>query len=386
MRSIPSTPRHLYQRLVLLDAIPLVIVSPAIVLPPCPDLSAMMGRSVGEEGAVSCHPYRVSLEVHTMRTRYLSLCLALVLVGTLANTPLLRGQQLEQASPDFWKVVDKDARVEKVAGGFQFTEGPVWNPAGFLLFSDIPANQIVKFVPGAAPAVFRTPSGNSNGLTYDRSGRLLMCEHSNRRVTRLEPDGAVSVLAGSYDGKALNSPNDIVVRSDGTIYFTDPPYGVPEGQKKELPFQGVYKISSDGKLTLLAQDFDRPNGIALSPDEKTLYVDDSARLHVRAFDLASDGSISNGRILGELKSPRPGVPDGLKVDREGNLYVTGAGGVWVFDKTGKHLGTIVMPELPANCAWGDDDFRTLYLTARTGLYKIRLKIPGFITYPTTGKR
>ena len=215
---------------------------------------------------------------------------------------------------------------------------------------------------------------------------MLICEHSNRRVTRLEPGGALSVLAGSYDGKALNSPNDIVVRSDGTIYFTDPPYGVPEGQKKELPFQGVYRISPDGKLTLLAQDFDRPNGVALSPDEKTLYVDDCTRLHVRAFDVASDGSISNGRVLCELKSSRPGVPDGLKVDREGNLYVTGAGGVWVFDKTGKHLGTIVMPELPANCAWGDDDFRTLYLTARTGLYKIRLKIPGFITYPTTGKR
>jgi len=244
----------------------------------------------------------------------------------------------------------------------------------------------VKFAPGAAPTVFRTPSGNSNGLTYDRSGRLLMCEHSNRRVTRLEPDGTLTVLAASYEGKMLNSPNDIVVRSEGTIYFTDPPFGIPEGQKKELPFQGVYKIAPDGKLTLLVQDFDRPNGIALSPDEKTLYVDDSVRLHVRAFAVAADGSISNGRVLAELKSQRPGVPDGLKVDRQGNLYVTGAGGVWVFDKAGKHLGTIVLSELPANCAWGDKDFRTLYLTARTGLYKIRLKIPGFITYPTAGGR
>jgi sugar lactone lactonase YvrE len=321
-----------------------------------------------------------------MRTRYLNYFLTFVLVGSLADACLLHGQQLEQVSPDFWKVVDKGAKVEKVAGGFQFTEGPVWNPAGFLLFSDIPANQIVKYVPGAAPGVFRTPSGNPNGLTYDRSGRLLMCEHSNRRVTRLEADGTLSVLAGSYDGKTLNSPNDIVVRSDGTIYFTDPPFGIPEGQKKELSFQGVYKISPGGKLTLLAQDFDRPNGIALSPDEKTLYIDDSTRLHVRAFDVASTGSISKGRILCELKASRPGVPDGLKVDREGNLYVTGPGGVWVFDKTGKHLGTIVMPELPANLAWGDDDFRTLYMTARTGLYRIRLKIPGFITYPTTGKR
>ncbi len=317
------------------------------------------------------------------RLRIVNLLLGLMLVGALApRPPAAFGQQLEAASPAFWKLIDKDARLEKVADGFQFTEGPVWNPAGFLLFSDIPANQIVKFVPGAAPTAFRTPSGNSNGLTYDRAGRLLACEHSNRRVTRQEADGSLTVLASSYDGKKLNSPNDIVVRSDGTIYFSDPPYGIREEQK-ELPFQGVYRISPDGKLTLLAQDFDRPNGIALSPDEKTLYVDDSARLHVRAFDVAPDGSISHGRILAELKSARQGVPDGMKVDRKGNLYVTGPGGVWVFDKRGKHLGTILMSELPANCGWGDADYRTLYLTARTGLYRIRLKIPGFITYPTT---
>jgi gluconolactonase len=317
------------------------------------------------------------------RLRIVNLLLGLMLVGALApRPPAAFGQQLEAASPAFWKLINKDARLEKVADGFQFTEGPVWNSAGFLLFSDIPANQIVKFVPGAAPTAFRTPSGNSNGLTYDRAGRLLACEHSNRRVTRQEADGSLTVLASSYDGKKLNSPNDIVVRSDGTIYFTDPPYGIREEQK-ELPFQGVYKISPEGKLTLLAQDFDRPNGIALSPDEKTLYVDDSARLHVRAFAVAPDGSISHGRILAELKSARQGVPDGMKVDRKGNLYVTGPGGVWVFDKRGKHLGTILMAELPANCGWGDADYRTLYLTARTGLYRIRLKIPGFITYPTT---
>jgi gluconolactonase len=321
-----------------------------------------------------------------MRSRYCYFLLAFILVASLGHDPFPAfGQQLEQASPEFWKVVEKEARVEKVADSFQFTEGPVWNPAGFLLFSDIPANQILKFVPGTPTAVFRTPNGNPNGLTYDRAGRLLICEHSNRRVTRLEPNGTLTVLAASYEGKMLNSPNDIVVRSDGTIYFTDPPYGIPEGQKKELPFQGVYKIAPDGKLSLLVQDFDRPNGIGLSPDEKTLYVDDTGRMHVRAFDVAADGTISNGRVLAELKSPRPGAPDGLKVDRQGNLYVTGAGGVWVFDKAGKHLGTIVMSELPANCAWGDEDFRTLYVTARTGLYKIRLKIPGFITYPTAGR-
>jgi YD repeat-containing protein len=292
------------------------------------------------------------------------------------------GQELESAAPGFWKLVDKNAKVEKVAGDFKFVEGPVWSPEGYLLFSDIPANQIIKYVPGSAPTVFREPSGNSNGLTYDPSGRLLMCEHTNRRVTRLEPDGKLTVLAESYEGKRLNSPNDIVVRSDGTIYFSDPPYGIPQGEKQELGFQGVYRISPDGKLSLLANDFERPNGVALSPDERTLYVDDTARRHVRAFDVASDGSVSNGRVLAELKSDREGAPDGMKVDRKGNLYVTGPGGIWIFDPAGKHLGTILTPELPANCGWGDKDLRTLYMTARTGLYKIRLKVAGFITYPT----
>jgi YD repeat-containing protein len=291
-------------------------------------------------------------------------------------------QELEATAPGFWKLVDKKAKVEKVAGDFKFVEGPVWNPEGYLLFSDIPANQIIKFVPGSAPTVFREPSGNSNGLTYDPSGRLLMCEHTNRRVTRLEPDGGITVLAASYESRRLNSPNDIVVRSDGSIYFTDPPYGIPQGEKQELDFQGVYKISPDGKLALLARDFERPNGLALSPDEHTLYIDDSERRHVRASDVAPDGTISNGRVLAELKSDREGGPDGMKVDRKGNLYVTGPGGIWVFNSAGRHLGTILTPELPANCGWGDKDFRTLYMTARTGLYKIRLKVAGFITYPT----
>jgi len=312
----------------------------------------------------------------------------LVIASSLlaASVSIARGQQLEAASPDFWKVVEKDAQVEKVAGNYQFVEGPVWNPEGFLLFSDIPANQIIKYTPGSVPTVFRTPSGNSNGLTYDRRGRLILCEHGNRRVSRVEADGSHTVLADNYEGKKLNSPNDVVVRSDGTIYFTDPPYGIPEGQKQELAFQGVFKISPGGKLSLLAKDFDRPNGIALSPDEKTLYVADSNRHHVRAFDVGRDGQISNGRIFAEMKSQRPGVPDGMRLDREGNVYATGAGGVWVFDKTGNHQGTIAMSELPANCAWGDEDNRTLYLTARTTLYKIRLKIPGLITYPTKAAR
>jgi gluconolactonase len=326
-----------------------------------------------------------ALEVHmpSQQTKWSPvLCVSLLISWLSLFVASAIAQELEAAAPGFWRLVDRNAKVEKVAGGFRFVEGPVWSPEGYLLFSDIPANQIIKYVPGSAPAVFREPSGNSNGLTYDRSGRLLICEHTRRRVTRLETDGQLTVLAESYEGKRLNSPNDIVARSDGTIFFTDPPYGIPQGEKQELPFQGVYKMSPDGKLSLLADDFERPNGVALSPDERTLYVDDTARGHVRAFHVARDGSVSNGRVLAELKSDRKGGPDGMKVDRKGNLYVTGPGGVWVFDKTGKHLGTIVMSELPANCGWGDKDFRTLYLTARTGLYKIRLRVPGFITYPT----
>jgi YD repeat-containing protein len=291
-------------------------------------------------------------------------------------------QGLRAAAPGFWKLMNKNAKVEKVAGDFKFVEGPVWSPEGYLLFSDIPANQIIKYVPGSAPTVFREPSGNSNGLTYDPSGRLVICEHTNRRVSRLDADGKVTVLAESYQGKRLNSPNDIIVRSDGTIYFTDPPYGIPQGEKQELDFQGVYKISPDGELGLLASDFERPNGVALSPDERTLYIADTTRRHVRAFEVASDGSVSNGRVLAELMSDRQGGPDGMKVDRQGNLYVTGPGGIWIFDPAGNHLGIILTPELPANCGWGDKDLRTLYMTARTGLYSIRLKVAGFITYPT----
>jgi gluconolactonase len=264
---------------------------------------------------------------------------------------------------------------EQIATGFKFTEGPVWHPDGYLLFSDIPANRIIKWMPDGKPETFRHPSGNSNGLTYDRQGRLIACEHGNRRVSRTEPDGTITVLANQYQGKRLNSPNDAVVKSDGNIYFTDPPYGVDE-EARELDFQGVYRIAPDGTLTMLIDDFDRPNGLAFSPDEKTLYIDDSARRHVRAFNVLEDGTLANGRVLVDMAIAEPGVPDGMKVDTKGNLYVTGAGGTWVVSPTGKHLGTIVTPELPANCAFGDSDNKTLYITARTSVYRVRLKTEG----------
>ena len=264
---------------------------------------------------------------------------------------------------------------EHLATGFQFTEGPVWMPDGHLLFSDIPANHIYKWTPEGQIEVWREPSGNSNGLTIDRQGRLVACEHGQRRVSRTEADGTVVTLADRYQGKQLNSPNDVVVKSDGAIYFTDPPYGI-QPEEREQPCNGLYRISPDGALELLVDDFDRPNGLAFSPDESILYVDDSPRRHVRAFDVRSDGTLTNSRILADMDHPQPGSPDGIKIDGEGNLYVAGATGMWVFEPDGARLGIIVTPQRPANCAWGDPDRKTLYITARTSLYRIRVKVPG----------
>lgn len=264
---------------------------------------------------------------------------------------------------------------ELLATGFQFTEGPVWLPDGYLLFSDIPADRIYKWVPDGDVTVWREPSGNSNGLTLDRQGRLIACEHGNRRVSRMMADGTVDALVDRYQGNRLNSPNDVVVKSDGTVYFTDPPYGI-EPEEREQPCNGVYRILNGGALELMVDDFDRPNGLAFSPDESILYIADSPRRHVRAFDVLPDGSLTNSRVFADMDHPQPGSPDGMKVDEEGHLYVAGATGVWVFEPDGAHLGVIVTPERPANCAWGDPDRKSLYITARTSLYRIRVKVPG----------
>jgi gluconolactonase len=266
---------------------------------------------------------------------------------------------------------------ERIATGFQFTEGPVWMPDGTLLFSDIPASRIYKWTPDGdgQVEVWREPSGNSNGLTVDRQGRLVACEHGTRRVSRTEADGTVVTLADRYGGGRLNSPNDVIVKSDGTVYFTDPPYGI-EPREREQPCNGLYRIPPGGTVELLADDFDRPNGLAFSPDESILYVDDSPRRHVRAFDVRPDGTLTNSRLCADMDHPQPGSPDGMKIDAEGNLYVAGATGIWVFEPDGTHLGVVVTPERPANCAWGDPDRKTLYVTARTSLYRIRVKVPG----------
>ena len=262
-----------------------------------------------------------------------------------------------------------------IAEGFQFTEGPVWHPDGFLLFSDIPANTIYRYVPGSQPEAYMTPSGNSNGLTFDRQGRLLACEHGGRRVSRMSGAGEMDTIADRFNGKSLNSPNDIVAHSGGAIFFTDPPYGI-DPDPGEQGFNGVYRLDPDGSVTLLSRDMNRPNGLALSLDESILYVDDSRNRHVLAFPLNTDLGVGTPTVLVDMDVETPGGPDGMKLDSEGNLYVTGPGGVWVTTPEGNHLGTIEFPQVPANLCFGGEDLRTIFVTARTGLYSIGVNVPG----------
>ena len=295
--------------------------------------------------------------------------------------------------PGLDEIVPTGATVEKLAGGFQFIEGPIWHPDGYLLFSDPNANTIYRWTPDGSVSVFRSKSGytgtdigeyhqpGSNGLTLDPNGLLTIDEHGNRRVTRLERTGRITVLADRYDGKRLNSPNDLVYRSDGTLYFTDPPFGLPKAfddPRKELPFSGVYMVR-DGQVTLLTKELSGPNGIAFSPDERYLYVDnwDLKRKVLMRYDVAADGTVSNGKVFYDFtRLPEPVALDGIKVDERGNIYVSAPGGIWILSPAGKALGRIVPPEHDANFAWGDADGRTLYLTASTGLYRIRLNVAG----------
>jgi gluconolactonase len=294
---------------------------------------------------------------------------------------------IQVAEPGLHAVVDPQAPVEKIVDGFRFTEGPVFSRIGFLLFSDIPAERIMKydFPPGQSGpgkgelTVFREKSNRANGLSFDHQGRLLACEGGAGRVTRTEKDGKITVLAERFEGKALHAPNDLVYAIDGSIYFSDPgsPKGPPDPAKTN--FSAVYQITRKGEVRIATRELERPNGVALSPNQLTLYVADSARQQVRAFEIAGDGSLSKGRVLAELKSDQPGAADGLKTDEAGNLYVTGPGGVWVLSAAGKHLGMITPPETPSNCAWGGG-FSGLYITARTSVYHVATKIPGTRTF------
>lgn len=275
--------------------------------------------------------------------------------------------------------LDSDSELEEIASNLQFTEGPVWNPRSVsLLFSDIPANRIYQWSAPRTLTVFHEPSGNSNGLVLDHQGRLLVCEHGNRQLARIDANGAYTVLVNKFRGSRLNSPNDAVVRSDGMIFFTDPPYGI-QPSEQELPFQGVFRLNPENQeLTLLVDDFDRPNGLVFSPDEQQLYIADSSvtRRHIRVFDVQTDGSLQNGRVFATIQSPLPGNPDGMKVDVDGHLYVAAAGGVWIFAPNGVQAGFIPTPIQPTNCAWGDATWRTLFITARPSVYRIHLAITG----------
>ena len=283
------------------------------------------------------------------------------------------------------ELIPSDAVPERVAGGFGFTEGPVWR-GDHLLFSDIRRNRTVRWrqLPeGPEVTTFRTDVGKGNGLTLDLSGRLLTCEGDSRRVSVTDSNGERHTLVDRYRGKRLNGPNDVIVGSTGDVYFTDPAWALPDRTVgKELTFNGVFKLSTDTSLTVVADDFDRPNGLAFSPDESTLYIDDSGRQHIRAFEVRDDGTLANGRLFLDMDSIEPGVPDGMKVDRLGNVYCTGPGGLWVISPSGEVLGRIIPPEIPANVAWGGEGWSDLFMTARTSVYRLRTLAAG-IPVPAT---
>lgn len=288
----------------------------------------------------------------------------------------------EVRDPRFKSVVGGEVAFEKVATGFLFTEGPLWHARDhYLLFSDMPGDHLRKWSAQGGVTTFRKPCHQTNGLAWDAKGRLLACEHSSSRLTRTEADGSIAVLASHLEGKELNSPNDLAVRSDGSIYFSDPTYGRNEyyGRPRptELAFRGVYRVEPESKrVTLLADDFAQPNGLCFSADERHLFVNDTDRKHIRVFDVKPDGALANSRIWAETTGEGAGAPDGMKFDAQGNLYCCGPGGIHVFAPDAKCLGVIRVPEYTANFCWGDADFRSLYITASTSLYRMRTEIPG----------
>jgi gluconolactonase len=287
---------------------------------------------------------------------------------------------LKAESPKFWKLIDQGAKLEIVATGFGFTEGPVWDPSGFLYVSDETLNKIFRVYPKGEKKEL-IALGDPDGNTFDRQHRLVDCASVLRGIIEVTPDGKFKMLADKYEGKRFNSPNDVIVGPDGALYFTDPTLDLVAGEKQEIPFQGVYRLGEKGDVKLLTKDLIQPNGLAFSPDGKRFYVDDSEKRNIRVYDVAADGTLMNGRLFGEEPGSKDdGVPDGIKVDRDGNIFVTGPGGIWVWDAQGHHLGTIVMPEQPANLTWGDADYRTLYITATTSVYRLRTTTKGFLPY------
>jgi gluconolactonase len=305
-------------------------------------------------------------------------CAISAICSAQTNHPT-RQFELQALSPKFWELIAHDAKLELVATGFGFTEGPVWDPVGFVYVSDEEINKIYRvFADGHREVLLDL--GDPDGNTYDLNHRLLDCASVLRAIIRIDPDGHYTVLADRFEGKRFNSPNDVVIGPDKAIYFTDPTLDLPSGQKKEIPFQGVYRLDDRGEVRLLTKDLTQPNGLAFSPDGKKLYVDDSEQRNIRVYDFHPDGSISNGRIFATEIGPGKGVPDGMKLDDKGNLYVTGPEGIWVWGAQGEHLGTIVLPEQPANLAWGEPDYRTLYFTATKSVYRLQTLAHGDVPY------
>ena len=282
----------------------------------------------------------------------------------------------------FENVVGPSVSFELLATGCIFTEGPLWHAREkYLLFSDMPGDHLRRWSERDGVTTFRKPCNKSNGLAWDLQGRLLTCEHASSRLTRTETDGKITVLASHYEGKELNSPNDLAVKSDGAIYFSDPSYGRKEHfglpRDPELSFRGVYRLTPDGKtLTLLADDFGQPNGVCFALDEKTLFVNDTDKQHIRAFDVNADGTLTNNRVWANTVGEGAGAPDGMKIDSSGNVYSCGPGGIHVFAPDATCLGVIKVPEYTANFCWGDDDLKSLFITASTSVYRIRVAVSG----------
>ena len=308
--------------------------------------------------------------------------LSMVMLGPWAEKthPEQRKFELKAESASFWRLISPDAKLTTLASGLGFTEGPVWDPKGFLYVSDEELNKIFRiYLDGRREELISL--GDPDGNTYDSQHRLLDCASYLRAIIRISPAGEIQVLAGKFEGKRFNSPNDVVTGPDGAIYFTDPTLDLPKGQKKELPYQGVYRLDSSGRVTLLTSELSQPNGLAFSSDGTRFYVDDSEKRNIRVYDFRPGGTLANGRIFGEEPGSKgEGVPDGMKVDLAGNLFVTGPGGIWVWDSGGRHLGTILLPEQPANLAWGDADLGTLYITATTSVYRLKTTTRGFVPY------
>jgi gluconolactonase len=282
---------------------------------------------------------------------------------------------VEVIDESFKAVVAPDAAPRRIAEGLKFTEGPVWMPDGYLLFSDIPADTIYKWTEADGLKVFRQPSHNANGNTADCQGRLVTCEHGSRSVTRTEKDGKVVTIASTYKGKRLNSPNDVVVKKDGSVWFTDPPYGLPKGEKQEQEKNNVFRLESGAAEPVsVAEDFDKPNGLCFSPDEKLLYIADSGKpRHVRRFRVKADNALEGGEVFVAIS---PGGPDGIRCDRQGRLWSTAGDGIHVFSPEGKLLGKIRTPETAANCCFGGPDYKTLFITARTSVWAVPVLVPG----------